>query len=106
MGYFIHLNVRLSFGPLAWLIAGPQQHRIHHSRLPEHCDKNFGQFFPIWDVLFGTYYHARRDEFPDTGLVSGERVTSLYQALSLPFAKWQEIINSSRGLSSSNRRVF
>jgi hypothetical protein len=34
--------------------------------------KNFVAFFPIWDILFGTYYHPARDEFPPTG-VEGEK---------------------------------
>lgn len=35
-GVFIHLNARISFGWFGWLIATPQNHRIHHSRLPQH----------------------------------------------------------------------
>ena len=39
-----------------WVIYPPTGHRIHHSALLEHHDKNFGSIFPIWDHLFGTYY--------------------------------------------------
>ena len=39
-----------------WVIYPPTGHRIHHSALSEHHDKNFGSIFPIWDHLFGTYY--------------------------------------------------
>ncbi|PCK78907.1 sterol desaturase family protein, partial [Rhizobium sophoriradicis] len=31
---------------------------IHHSRVREHHDKNFANYFPIWDHLFGTYYEG------------------------------------------------
>ena len=63
-------------------------HRIHHSVEAHHLDRNLAAFFPLWDQLFGTYYHPRRDEYPRTGLASGQRVTSLAQALWLPFGEW------------------
>jgi len=31
-------------------------------------DKNFAAFFPVIDILFGTYYRPRRDEYPRTGI--------------------------------------
>jgi len=85
---FIHANLRLHLGPFARVIAGPQGHRIHHSVEPAHLDRNLAAFFPLWDQLFGTYYHPRRDDYPRTGLASGQKVTSLAQAFWLPFAEW------------------
>jgi hypothetical protein len=49
--FFVHANLRLHLGFFAWLAAGPQVHRIHHSIEAEHRDKNFAAYFPIWDVL-------------------------------------------------------
>ena len=85
VSYLIHCNVRLNSGVLAKFIATPQTHRIHHSRHPEHIDKNFAQFFPAWDVIFGTYYAPHLNEFPETGLASGETVTTVRQAFIMPF---------------------
>ena len=62
--WFIHMNICLHLGRLAWIMAGPQYHRIHHSRLPEHVDKNFVAYMPIWDLLFGTYFAPVRNEYP------------------------------------------
>ena len=42
-------------------------HCIHHSILDEHKDKNFAQFFPFIDVIFGTYFAPIKNEFPATG---------------------------------------
>ena len=92
-GFCIHLNARISLGRLGWLIASPQNHRIHHSRLPEHVDKNFAQFFPLWDVVFGTYHGGRPGEYPPTGLASGEKVTTLRSSLLLPFVKWRAMLS-------------
>jgi sterol desaturase/sphingolipid hydroxylase (fatty acid hydroxylase superfamily) len=91
-GLFIHLNARIGLGRFGWLIATPQQHRIHHSLLPEHMDKNFAQFCPLWDVVFGTYYKARRDEYPPTGLASGEQVKTLRTSLLMPFIAWRKML--------------
>ena len=85
---FIHANLRLHLGPLARVVTGPQLHRIHHSLEERHLDHNYAAFFPLWDQLFGTYYHAGPDEYPPTGLRSGERVTSILQALWMPFGEW------------------
>jgi sterol desaturase/sphingolipid hydroxylase (fatty acid hydroxylase superfamily) len=84
-GYFIHMNVRLQLGPLTPVIAGPQLHRLHHSFAPEHQDKNYAAFFPIWDILFGTYVAPKRNEFPVTGLADGADLNGLWRASVSPF---------------------
>ena len=62
--FFNHLNVKLSLGRLSVLLCGPQVHRIHHSRLSEHQNKNFASYMPIWDVLFGTTLQQSRNIRP------------------------------------------
>jgi sterol desaturase/sphingolipid hydroxylase (fatty acid hydroxylase superfamily) len=90
-GLVNHLNLKLGFVPLNWIISTPQLHRIHHSKLEEHLDKNFTTFFPVWDILFGTYYSPRKNEYPPTGLASGERVTTIKHALLFPFLAWRKL---------------
>lgn len=41
-----------------YVILSPVYHRVHHSPLPEHVDKNFAALFPVWDWLFGTLYRG------------------------------------------------
>ena len=65
--------------------AGPSHPPFASS--PAHLDRNLAAFFPLWDQLFGTYYHPRRADYPRTGLASGQKVTSLRQALWLPFGE-------------------
>lgn len=88
-----HANIRLGYGPLWWLIISPDYHRIHHSIEPRHRDKNFTNWFPIWDILFGTLYHPAKDERPITG-VTGTRVENLWQAYMLPFRGWRQMLRS------------
>jgi sterol desaturase/sphingolipid hydroxylase (fatty acid hydroxylase superfamily) len=91
MTYFVHLNSPIRFGWFNRVLSSPQSHRIHHSNLPEHVDKNFATTLPLWDLLFGTYYHPKEHEWPTTG-VTGVEVTSLWQAIVLPFASWGRML--------------
>ena len=95
LGYhdsFVHWNIRLNLGPLTPVILGPHLHHIHHSNRPEHADRNFASFFPIWDILFGTYYWPGEEEYPNTGLHSGERPRNLWHANIWPFLSWLEMV--------------
>lgn len=94
--YLVHANVRVSFGPLWWLFASPQYHRVHHSIEPQHHDKNFAVWFPIWDIIFGTAVRPKPGEYPATG-VAGERVNGLIDAYLLPFRKWSGMLRDWRG---------
>lgn len=67
-GYYVHTTTRLGFGRFAWLVCDNRVHRIHHSREPQHFDKNFGVLTLVWDKLFGTAYMPQADEWPDVGL--------------------------------------
>ena len=87
VGYYnflTHANVRLGFGKLSWLWNSPQYHRIHHSASPEHFDVNFAQFLPIFDVICGTYYWPKQNEYPATGLHTGEEPRNFIEALTWP----------------------
>ena len=89
---FLHTNIKLHLGPFAVLFNGPQGHRIHHSRVSEHFDKNYAAFFPIWDVIFCTYHHPRRGEYPLTGVHDEKEVQSLLDAAMLPLRGWRDML--------------
>lgn len=87
-GFFIHMNIRVNFGPVNYLVVTPQVHRIHHSVEPRHRDKNFAAFLPLWDMLFGTYHRVEAKHSPEVGLSSGERIENLWVAVISPFREW------------------
>jgi sterol desaturase/sphingolipid hydroxylase (fatty acid hydroxylase superfamily) len=62
-----HANIRSTFGVLRFVLVTPQSHRVHHSLLPQHQDKNFGVLFSVWDRVFGTQ-SPDEDVYPDTGV--------------------------------------
>jgi sterol desaturase/sphingolipid hydroxylase (fatty acid hydroxylase superfamily) len=85
---FAHANLRLELGRFSWIATGPQVHRIHHSILPEHHGKNFAQFFPVIDVMFGTYQPPRPGEFPPTGTAEMSGQVSVVHSLLKPLRSW------------------
>jgi sterol desaturase/sphingolipid hydroxylase (fatty acid hydroxylase superfamily) len=104
-GQFVHSNTWVSFGSFDRLLASPRFHRVHHSLAPEHTDKNFASFFPIFDVLFGTAYFPRPAESIKTGLCNKREAKTLKQYIvaladrsdprSLPIASSRNIPRSS-----------
>jgi len=98
-----HMNVRLQIGKASIVYCSPQVHRIHHSRLPQHFDKNFAFVFPMWDVLFGTYYAPARDEFPPTGVVGEQEVSSLWEAEIFAVREWWKMFRAWRARHSVRR---
>jgi sterol desaturase/sphingolipid hydroxylase (fatty acid hydroxylase superfamily) len=90
--FFIHSNLRWTFGPLRYVLVSPVQHRWHHSDAPEAIDKNFAAMFACIDVALGTFYMPK-DVIPaDTGLSGEARATHPHSFLGqflLPFRKKQ-----------------
>ncbi len=97
----VHAGLTHSMLPWQWgwlgkyVIYSPMGHRIHHSALPEHKDKNLGALFPVWDWIFGTYYKGDvinqevgvEDNYQNTrGLLFDltESTRRAWRALSLP----------------------
>jgi sterol desaturase/sphingolipid hydroxylase (fatty acid hydroxylase superfamily) len=67
-GFYVHSTTRLNFGRFGWVLSDNRVHRIHHSRSPEHYNKNFGVLTLLWDRLFGTAYLPQPNEWPEVGL--------------------------------------
>lgn len=81
--FFVHANLKLSFGPLSWLLTSPAAHRIHHSLDHAEANSNFAVIFPIWDILFGTYRRPTAGVWPKTG-VAGEEPPGFARAVIEP----------------------
>lgn len=94
-----HSHVWLSYGPvLEHVFISPAQHHVHHSIERKHFNKNYGEVFATWDLMFGTLYVLRVHEKLEFGLSNfkGERVEQPYptlrSALLHPFAdSWKAL---------------
>ena len=58
IGHFNHSNIKITWGPLKYIINNPVMHLYHHSyNLPEgKYGVNFGISLSLWDYLFKTNY--------------------------------------------------
>lgn len=63
---FQHANLDYTVGPLRHVLGVAEIHRWHHKREYEHAQVNFGEFWMVWDHLFGTF-HDRPN-----GVLAGE----------------------------------
>lgn len=92
-GYFLfnalgsnlrHSHVWLSYGRvMEHILISPAQHHIHHSIERKHYNKNYGEVFAIWDLMFGTLYVPKGYENLSFGLSdhNGERIEQPYPTL-------------------------
>ncbi|TYL47184.1 sterol desaturase family protein [Marinomonas sp. IMCC 4694] len=81
---FNHTNVRLSPRLEKWvkvLVVTPDMHRIHHSRVSEEANSNYGFFLSIWDAFF----RSKRNQAlqGDAALNIGMPGTTKYQPATL-----------------------
>jgi sterol desaturase/sphingolipid hydroxylase (fatty acid hydroxylase superfamily) len=90
-----HSHVWFSFGPtLEHIFSSPAQHQIHHSRAPQHLNKNLSQYFSFIDWIGGTLYVTDRIETLQFGLSHG-RDEALKNVRS---AYWVPVDRAIRGL--------
>lgn len=53
---YLHSELPWTHGPVRRLLASPDYHRWHHADIPEAYGKNLCLVFPVFDIVFGTYY--------------------------------------------------
>ena len=64
---FQHANLDYSVGPFRHLLGVAEVHRWHHKH--GYAKANFGEFWMIWDHLFGTFhYHNDKVKANDVGI--------------------------------------
>lgn len=101
---FSHANLTWDLGPLKYIIVTPRFHRWHHTSENEGLDKNFSGLFPIYDLMFGTWYMP--DKVPtkfgagDTPVPAG-----LWQQLVFPFRNNPEGVTLARDIKGEVDKI-
>jgi sterol desaturase/sphingolipid hydroxylase (fatty acid hydroxylase superfamily) len=85
----IHANIRWTYGPFRYFLASPAFHRWHHTREKEGHGKNFAGLFPIFDVIFGTFYMPKGKQPRNFGLEGEVIPDSFVLQMLYPFRKWR-----------------
>lgn len=84
---FVHANLNWTLGPFKYVLAGPVFHRWHHTAADRGGSSNFAGTFPIWDLLFGTFY-LPENEMPDAYGIDDESFPESFGAQMLyPFQR-------------------
>ena len=91
LGHLAHSSTKIIFPKfISFFYMSPSLHWLHHSSNPEHYDCNFGQKYPFWDKLFGTYLdESHIKDIKDFGVENTQynKFHPLYVYLVLPFKK-------------------
>lgn len=84
-GFFQHSNCRVRLGWLNQVIAGPELHRWHHSRIIGESDNNYGNNLIIWDSMFGTRFLPTDEQVGELGLLNRNYPDGFVAQLTTPF---------------------
>ena len=93
IGHLNHSNLRISWGPLRYLINSPRMHVWHHDEvLHGGHGQNFGVVLSVWDWIFGTAYFPEDREQPEKlGFKGLDRYPrSILKRLVYPFWKFEK----------------
>ncbi|NPV24575.1 sterol desaturase family protein [Bradyrhizobium aeschynomenes] len=66
--FFLHTGAPVHLGPLEWVLNTPRHHRTHHAVNDSCLDRNYGSVLIVFDLMFGTFAEAPRDEPLQFGL--------------------------------------
>lgn len=85
---FQHANLDYRLGPLRHVLAVGESHRWHHKREFEDAQVNFGEFWLLWDHLFGSYLDRPKGVIPgDVGLREAGFPNGYVDQLRWPFRR-------------------
>lgn len=101
---FQHSHIPISFGRLDHVFMSPLMHQIHHSKAPEHLDKNLAQIFSFWDKMAGTIAFPKKGETLEFGIEDDKNddYEKLWVIYFIPFVRgYQTLV---KGLSSLFRK--
>jgi sterol desaturase/sphingolipid hydroxylase (fatty acid hydroxylase superfamily) len=62
MACLTHANLNWTYGPFRYVLASPMYHRWHHAIVEGNQSRNYAPNFPIWDLMFGTFYMPKGEQ--------------------------------------------
>lgn len=98
-GFFTHMNIKVKWGFLNYIINTPETHSWHHAKnIPRHYGVNYASILNIWDLLFGFYY-VPKDKTPVLGVPDQNEIPkTFFGQMMYPF----KLIYSGKYKSSYN----
>ena len=83
-GFYQHSNVDVRYGPLNYVVSGPELHRWHHSKLIDESNRNYGNNLIVWDLVFGTWFLPKHRRVGDLGLLNRSYPVSFVNQMTAP----------------------
>ncbi|WP_405207985.1 sterol desaturase family protein [Aquimarina sp. LLG6339-5] len=76
IGHFNHANIKITWGPMKYILNNPVMHLYHHSyALPKDSyGVNFGISLSVWDYIFKTNYIPENSGTIEIGFPGDEKV--------------------------------
>lgn len=104
---FQHCNLDYRIGPLRFLIGAAEVHRWHHKREYEDAQVNFGEFWMVWDHMFGTFRLPRHKlGANEVGLKEVDFPMEYGAQLAYPFRALAPAANAASGAYALARAAF
>ena len=95
---FQHSNLDYRVGPLRFVIGAAEVHRWHHKREYEDAQVNYGEFWMLWDHLFGTFKLPSIQLGPkDVGLKETDFPLDYLTQLVYPFVGGRQLAAAAAG---------
>lgn len=88
IGHLNHANVKITYGPLKYVLNNPVMHLWHHAKeIPaERNGVNYGISLSLWDYLFGTAYIPNQNANEQLGFEDQEKFPkTFFQQLTHPW---------------------
>jgi sterol desaturase/sphingolipid hydroxylase (fatty acid hydroxylase superfamily) len=88
IGHLNHANVKITYGPLKYVLNNPVMHLWHHAReIPaERTGVNYGISLSLWDYLFGTAFIPNQNANEQLGFEDQETFPkTFFQQLTHPW---------------------
>ena len=95
LSQFNHANISLPKwldNTLSWVIVTPGMHKVHHHYAQPLTDTNYGNIFPFWDRIFGTYAYVEKTNTLKFGIDThpdNKENNSLSKLLKIPFEEYR-----------------
>ncbi len=83
-GFYQHSNVDVRYGPLNYVVSGPELHRWHHSKVIDESNRNYGNNLILWDLVFGTWFLPKHARVGDLGLLNRDYPLGFVDQMTTP----------------------
>jgi sterol desaturase/sphingolipid hydroxylase (fatty acid hydroxylase superfamily) len=93
----VHANLDWDFGVFRYVLVSPVYHRWHHTSAGRGGSSNFAGTFPLFDLLFGTFYLPTEQRPDRYGVDDPHFPTDFMGQLRHPFAPARDAGSAGRG---------